>query len=336
MLVSVCIVAYNEENTLPRLLEDIKLQDYDTKKIEIVFVDSISNDGTRNIMDKFKYENQSKYNSIQILVNEKKKQAAGWNVAIKNAKGDVIIRLDAHASIPCDFIKQNMFYIESGEYVVGGRRPNLSEEDTPWQRTLLSAESSMFGSSIASFRRGSKKQYVKTMFHAAYRKCVFDKIGGFNESLGRTEDNELHYRIREAGYKLCFSSDIISYQFARSNLKKMLIQKYGNGYWVGITLKACPKCLSIYHFVPALFVIGIVVTSILIALGVPYFALLMWGMYWSLSIIMAVLAVIKQKKHIYQILLPALFFMLHLSYGIGTLHGILKIPFWKQTTNYGK
>ena len=130
----------------------------------------------------------------------------------------------------------------------------------------------MFGSSAASYRRSEKKSYVKSVFHGAYKREVFDNVGGFDEQLGRTEDNEIHYRIRKAGYKICYSPDIISYQHTRSTLKGMLKQKYGNGYWVALTLKVCPGCLSFYHFVPLCFVIGIIGVSILKAIGYPFFS----------------------------------------------------------------
>ena len=91
----------------------------------------------------------------------------------------------------------------------------------------------MFGSSIASYRREGKKSYVKSVFHGAYRRKVFEDVGGFNEALGRTEDNELHYRIRRKGYKICFHPGIHSRQHVRSSLKEMVRQKYSNGYWIG-------------------------------------------------------------------------------------------------------
>ncbi len=328
MLVSICVVAYNEEKMLPQLLEDIKNQTYPREKTEIVLIDSMSMDGTRKIMEDFQNENQG-YFGIQILENKKKKQASGWNVAIANYKGDIIVRVDAHAAIPNDFISKNVKVLESGEFVSGGVRPNIIDESTDWKETLLLAEQSMFGSSIASYRRSNKKMYVKSVFHGAYKREVFEKVGGFNEQLGRTEDNEIHYRIRQTGYNICYSPDIISYQHSRNSLKGMLKQKYGNGYWVALTLKACPKCLSIYHFVPLLFVCGIILTGLLAMVGYPMFAYLLWAAYWFVAILMALLSVKGVEKNIYQILLPILFFMLHVSYGIGSLIGIIKLPFWK-------
>ena len=132
MLVSVCIVAYNEERTLPLLLSDIKKQTYEHKKIEIVLVDSMSTDQTREAMNLFKKEN-NEFENVLIRENPKKKQASGWNVAIASSSGDVIIRIDAHARIPEDFVQKNIKNIEDGEFVVGGPRPNTVDQPTAWK-----------------------------------------------------------------------------------------------------------------------------------------------------------------------------------------------------------
>ena len=225
MLVSFCVIAYNEEKALDSLFKDIIAQDYPHEKMEIVLVNAMSTDQTRKKMEEFSKEDHG-FRRVVVLDNKKKIQAAGWNVAITAAKGDVILRIDAHTMIPSDFVSKNIQCIISGENVTGGRRPNVVEEETPWKHTLLLAESSMFGSSIAPYRKGNHKTYVKSVFHGAYRKEVFEKAGLFNENLGRTEDNEMHYRIRKAGYKICFNPDIISYQNIRNSWCGMLKQKY--------------------------------------------------------------------------------------------------------------
>ncbi len=218
------MIAYNEEKALDSLFKDIIAQDYPHGNIEVILVNAMSTDQTRRKMEHFSEEDHG-FRRVVVLDNAKKIQAAGWNVAITASKGDIILRIDAHTMIPHDFVSKNVQCILSGENVTGGRRPNVVEEETPWKHTLLLAESSMFGSSIAPYRKGNHKTYVKSVFHGAYRKEVFEKAGLFNENLGRTEDNEMHYRIRKAGYKICFNPDIISYQNIRNSWCGMLKQK---------------------------------------------------------------------------------------------------------------
>ena len=328
MTVSLCVVAYNEEKVIEDLFNNIVSQDYPHDKMEIILVDSCSTDNTKQLMQNFANTDNG-FLRVKVCDNPKKKQAPGWNVAIKSSECDIIFRIDAHAMIPSDFVSKNVECIKGGEYVSGGKRPNIAENDTPWSNTLLLAEKSMFGSSFASYRSGNKKQYVKSVFHGAYRREVFEKAGLFNESLGRTEDNEMHYRITKCGYKICYSPDIISYQHTRSTLKSMIKQKYGNGYWVGLTLGVCSGCLSYFHFVPFCFVICLLLSVILALFGFALPLVLLAGAYLFVNLIMSVSSIIAEKKfNVLYLTLPLIFLCLHLAYGIGTLIGLIKLPFW--------
>ena len=284
-------------------------------------------------MEKFA-EEENGFLRVKVFDNPKKKQAAGWNIAIKNSSEDIIIRIDAHTMIPREFVSKNVQCIESGEDVSGGPRPNIAEDDSPWKHTLLLAEKSMFGSSIATYRRSHHKTYVKSVFHGAYRREVFEKAGLFNENLGRTEDNEMHYRILKAGYKICYNPKIISYQHTRNTWRGMIKQKYGNGYWIGLTVGICPRCFSIYHFVPLSFVIALMFSLIMVALGKmsPFIVLIL--LYGMVNISMYVLAVLKEKKkYVYYLLLPFIFISLHISYGVGTVVGLIRMPRWSKKIN---
>lgn len=326
MKISLCIVAYNEESFLPNLFNDLKAQTYPHEKTEIILVNSASTDKTKEIMEQFAAEDHG-FRSVLILDNPKKVQACGWNIAISAASGDVIFRIDGHTHIPSEFAQLNVDNIKSGEYVSGGIRSCLIENENAWTKTLLQVENSLFGSSVNKCRRGGEKTYVKTMFHAAYRREVFAKAGGFNENLLRTEDNEMHYRIREAGYKLSFDPAILSYQYARSNLRKMIRQKYGNGKWIGLTLGVCPGCISVFHLIPFCFLGGIVLTSVLAALGWWQLGALMWALYGLFALVNTVISIVQDGFLLPKLLMPFLFLILHVSYGVGTLVGLVKMPF---------
>ena len=327
---SICVVALNEESFLPNLLQNIRDQQYPHRLTEVVLVDSSSEDSTKSVMEAFKKENNGFY-SVQVLDNPKRIQAAGWNVAIANATGDVISRIDAHTMLPKEFSRLVMEQIENGEDVVGGIRPCIIENVTPWGKTLLATENSLFGSSVNSSRHSREKQYVKTMFHASYRREVFDKTGLFNEKLLRTEDNEMHHRIRKAGFKLCYDPQIVSYQYARSSLKRMIKQKYGNGYWIGLTLGVCPGCISIYHLVPAAFVLGILITSIMAVAGVWQLAGLMWSLYFLFCLVNTAISISRESVLPHMLCMPFLFLVLHISYGLGTIVGLISLPFRRET-----
>ncbi len=330
MIVSLCMIAYNEAEALDGVLRDFQLQDYPHELIEIVLVDSMSTDATGAKMERFKNTDYG-FRNVAIIQCAKKNQAFSWNAALMTATGDVIIRVDAHARIPRNFVSRNVYNLSQGEDVVGGGRPNITSDVSSWKLTLLAAEDSLFGSSVASYRRpATQKEYLDSLFHAAYRREVIQNVGGFNENLGRTEDNEFHYRIRKAGYKLCCCPDIISYQHSRNNLKDMIRQKYSNGRWIGLTLSECPGCLSYFHFAPFAFVMMIILCSIIAALGFPillYTLLIVYGMF---DIVNAVGCFTMKNLQPQFALLPIIFPILHVSYGIGTIVGLIQIPFWQK------
>ena len=327
MKVSFIVVAYNAGNKLENLLKDLEKQDYNHDDIEIILVDSNSSDNTKDVMMKFKNSSKS-FSKISVLDNPKKILPCGWNVALEESTGDIILRVDAHSSLPIDFISKNVKRIAAGEKVVGGHRISIIDEDNSWQKTLLIAEKSIFGSGIASYRRQETEEYVSTLAHAAYSRETFKKVGGYDERLARTEDNEMHYRMKEAGYKFLLDPTIKSYHHARNSLSKMMKQKYLNGYWIGLTMGVSPKCFSIYHFIPLLFVLALIVTVIgsFTISSLPLVLLLV--VYFAFNIVNTIFSILKEKKHISYLLLPIIFFLLHISYGWGTLYGLIILPFW--------
>lgn len=329
MIVSFIIVAYNAEKFLDNSLNSLLKQNYDLKKIEVILVDSMSSDNTRKILEDFKKKNIKKFKRVLVLENKNRTLPYGWNVALKEAKGEAIVRVDAHSKFPENFISANVKEMENGENIVGGHRISVTSDNSKWQKMLLIAEESLFGSGIAKYRRQNKREYVSTLAHAMYRKKVFDDVGLYNVNLSRTEDNEMHYRMKEAGYKFLLSPDVLSYHCARNTFKGMVKQKYGNGKWIGITMYYCPKCFSLYHFVPLFFVLAIIICTIMAILGLPVFLYLLAGLYLLFNLANLIIIILNNGFHIEYLLLPFIFFILHISYGIGTIVGLVKGPFHK-------
>lgn len=328
MIVSIGTLAYNEENTLPLLLDDLRKLDYPHDKIEILLVNSMSTDRTRQIMEEFAAEDNG-FRQVRVFENPDKVIPCGLNVMLDHYIGDAMVRIDAHARVPQDFITKAVETLErTGEMVCGGPRPNLSEKDTPWAGTLLLAEQSMFGSSIAGYRRQQTEGYVSTIFHGLYRREVYDTVGKYNKHLLRSEDNDMSQRIRAAGFRLYYTPEIISNQMVRNTLPRMLKQKYQNGYWVGKTMGVNPHCFSAFHFVPFLFVLGIVLTTVLAVIGFPWLGMLMWGAYLALMLLFTVMAMIGRPFSFTNLLLPVIFLLMHVCYGVGTVVGLIEMPFW--------
>jgi glycosyltransferase involved in cell wall biosynthesis len=323
-LVSLCTIAYNEEEVIEGLFATMIAQDYPHEKIEIVLVDGYSTDGTKALMEKFAREDHGFYR-VCVVDNPRRVQPSGWNVAITSSTGDVIIRVDAHAYIPPDFVRKSVATLESGEDVCGGVRPVKLYHETPWAQTLLIAEQSIFGSSIANYRRNVRSGYVSSIFHGSYRREVFQKAGLFDERLIRTEDNEIHYRIRKAGYRIKLNSEIYSYQYARSTFRGMIQQKEKNGYWIGRTLFISPLCLRIHHLVPALALLGAFIL-LMLGLTLSWVPLLLFiSLYAVMGIIVSLISAFQSpKRNRTMFVLPIVFVFMHVAYGLGTFRGLFR------------
>ena len=327
--ISVGIIALNEEDYLPDMLSCVKAQDYPHRLIQVVLVDSGSEDSTPRIMKDFALQ-ATDFESVVLLHNPEKTLPKGCNVFLSAATGDVIVRVDAHARIPNNFLSQIITVLSEGEAVAGGPRPTITPNSaTDWQRVLHTVEESMFGASIAKYRGKSKSdsnspQYVKSVFHPGYRRSVIDAVGPYNEELTRTEDNDYSYRIRKAGYKIRFDSRIYSEQIIRPSLSAMIRQKYQNGYWIGRTLFVQPGCVEIYHLVPGAFVLAIIGGIALRLRGAKLPLRLLAASYGTADLALSAVSLPKLDPPTSKaVSLPLIFPALHIAYGIGTWKGIL-------------
>lgn len=319
--VSFAVVAYNAQACLSSLLSDLAEQDYPADRLEALLIDSASTDGTRAVMESFAARAPMR---VRVLDNPKRWLAPGINIALDAAGGELFVRLDAHARIPKDFISKNVAAIERGEDIVGGHVDG-SAPKTSWQAVLTALDISRFAGGAAPFRNAGEARDVDTLAYAMYRRSVYDRVGRYDERLCRTEDNEMHYRMRQAGYRFRYCPEICSYHTARPSLKGQLRQKWGNGLWVGRTIRVSPRCFAPRHFVPVLFVLALLTGAVLALCGawMPLgLLLLVYGLADIFFSIRAAAAV-PADRTLCLVALPMLFPLVHIAYGLGTLWGLL-------------
>ena len=320
MRISFIVVAYNAAGSLGALLGDLLVQTIPHEQIEALLVDSASTDATRAIMLDFAKATPFE---VKVLDNPQRWLASGINVALDAATGDAIIRLDAHARIPKDFLENNLRALARGEDIVGGcvlgRAPGGA-----WESVLRTVDTSRFCGGAAPFRNGGEARDVDTLAYALYRRKVYDEVGLYDERLRRTEDNDMHYRMRKAGYRFYFSPDIVSYHAARATMRGQLRQKWGNGYWIGRTMRIQPRCFAPRHLIPALFVLALLFGLLLLPFSV-WPLLLLLSAYLACDLVFAVRGALSQEsgRLLALLTLPFLFPAVHVVYGVGTLAGLL-------------
>lgn len=325
-VVSVIIIAYNEEHYLDRVLHDVLRQDYPRSLIDLVLVDSASQDATRAMMSRFADHHGADFAAITVADNPARILPAGWNVALPLTKGEIITRWDAHAEFAPDFIS-HVVNVLKDEYVCGGPRPTkVADESDQCQELLHLVEESAFGASFAQYRStDTGETYVDAVFHGSYRRVVFDTVGTFDERLVRTEDNDIFYRIRKAGYRIKFSPKIRSTQIIRPTVRGMIKQKFSNGYWIGKTLVIQPGAVGKHHVVPGLFVSALGASCALAITGKRLPLVALASAYALADAAMTVSALHSREKtsfNPYLGALPLAFPVIHIAYGLGTIKGL--------------
>ncbi|MBX0311553.1 MAG: glycosyltransferase family 2 protein [Sulfurihydrogenibium sp.] len=319
--VTVIIPCRNEKKIIEKCLDSVINQDYPKDKLEILVIDGMSDDGTREIIKKY----IEQYTFIKMFDNPKKIVPTAMNIGIKNAKGDIIIRMDAHTEYPKDYISKIVHWLnKSGADNVGGILIIKPSTNTLIAEAIAIGSTSTFGVGNAYFRTGlSKPRYVDTVPFGAYKKEVFDKIGLFDEELIRNQDDELNLRLTRQGGKILLVPEIVSYYYTRDSLSKLWKMYFQYGYWKIRVIQKHKLPASWRHLVPAIFILTIFVTFILGFFNRVFFYILgiIIGIYLIVSMFFS-LKISLKKGLKYFIVLPLVFGTLHFAYGFGFLKGI--------------
>lgn len=318
--VSVVVPVYNESKYIDKCINSLLQQDYSQEDMEWIFVDGNSTDDTvKRIVS---YAGQYP-KLIKVLNNPYKTVPYAMNIGIKESKGKYIVRLDAHAVYADDYISKCVNYLSTIEADnVGGLAETKANGFVG--NCIAKMLSSKFGVGNSEFRTNGKNGYVDTVPFGAFRREVFLKFGGYDERLVRNQDNEMNYRIRKNGGKIYLAEDIHLSYYCRDSIKGISDMARKNGMWNVITMKLCPGAMGIRHFIPLVFVLSIIGLGLLGIVSKYFWWLLGFELllYFTLDAIFS-LKQVETVKEFFMILI--LFPTFHISYGIGSLKGIIKL-----------
>lgn len=320
--VSIIIPVYNEEKFIGPLIDSILKQDYDFNNIELIFVDGASTDKTVELINKIL---KTKKVTYRVLSNPKRITPISVNIGIRDAKNEIIIRLDAHSEYPFNYVSKCVYYLnKTGADNVGCLF--LATSKNKVGSAIADVVSSKFGVGDSQFRINGESGYVDTVPFGTFRKSLVDKIGYFNEELIRSEDNEFNYRIIKNGGKVYMFNDIgISY-YPRDTIPKIMKMGYDNGKWSIYTSYYIPGSMKLRHFVPLLFALSIIVGITMWILNISILKYMFWfelGIYLIIDLIACFERIKKGVLHIF--LMFIIYPLFHISYGIGSIAGIGKI-----------
>jgi len=320
--VSVLIPIRNEETYIQGTLGTVLSQIYPTELIEILIIDGMSTDGTRAIITEIQECNPDRF--IRLLDNPKKIVPTGLNIALRQARGDVIIRVDGHCEIAKDYVRQCVDLLSQKDADnVGGRMTAIASSS--FGEAVATATSTPFGVGGARFHYSDEEEWVDTVYLGAWYKTLFKEIGCFDEELVRDQDDEFNYRLRSVGGKILLSPKIKSRYFPRSTPRSLWRQYYLYGFWKVRVLQKHTGQMRPRQFVPPTFVASLIFTSVISPFSTYGFMSMMLIIcaYLIANLSSSILTAAK-RGWCYFRFLPAVFAILHLSYGVGFLVGLLR------------
>lgn len=329
MLTVICPI-YNEEKYIAQFLDSLLQQDYPKNDLEILLVDGMSKDQTRDIVANYIVKNPF----IRLIDNPDKIVPCAMNRGIKAAKGDVIMRLDAHASYQPDYFSALVNGLKrlNAENVGTVCKTDVLNK-TPKTLAIREVLGNKFGVGNSTFRTGiDHEQEVETVPFGCWPREVFEKYGMYDERLVRNQDIELNKRIIRGGGKIYILPDTYCTYLARETWSGLAKNNYGNGKWNILTVYYTQtfSSLSLRHFIPLLFVLSLIIPLLLAILWWPFALVSVASLIAYTTLLSAVSIKLAIQKHLNFFYLLTTFFVLHISYGWGSLIGILKLPFKKR------
>lgn len=291
-------------------------------EIRVFVVDGMSDDGTREEVNNL----MKTYESLELIDNQKQLTPFAFNLGIyAGGEVDFIQIVGARHILSKNYLFNclNRFEIDSSVWCVGGKI--INEYINEKGRVISKAMSTTFGMGLGNFRTLDQSGYTDTVTSPLYPYWVFERIGFFDEELIRNQDDDFNYRVTNAGGKIFYDNDISLKYYVRGNYKGLWRQFFQYGYWKVYVNQKHKAVTTLRQLFPPLFVVYLLligclpfVPIILAIVGLaPLFLYLLLALYFSSKIIRA-----DQKLNFLAVIKT--FPILHISYGLGYLKGILE------------
>jgi succinoglycan biosynthesis protein ExoA len=323
--VTVIVPCRNEEQFIGPCLDSLVQTTYPTDRLEILVVDGMSADRTREIVAGYR----QKHPFIRLVDNPRFGIPFGVNIGIRDAKGDAIMIAGAHATYNEEYIVRcvdALFRYDADN--VGGVRRIAPRNNTFFGHVIAILLTHRFGAGAPSYHHApDKPREVDTIWGGCFRRDVFERIGLYDENLARAEDREFNQRLRDSGGKILQVPGVECCYLSRSNPTEFVFWMWQVGKWPFLgSRRSHRRIWGLRNLVPPAFVIALF-ASLLGAALVPN------GWWLPLPVILPYLAValvcsfdiaVKRKDPRYLFVMPIMFGFTHVFYGIGSLWGLVE------------
>ena len=321
--VSVIVPARNARATLPAALDSILAQDYGGA-VEVIVADGSDTPATRDLL-------QSRYPGVRRVPNPEGITPCGLNRALAAACHGVIVRCDAHSTLPPDYLARAVRTLKrTGAANVGGRMNPAGT--TRFGCAVALATQSPLGSGDARFHIGGAEGPVDTVFLGVFRRGALDAAGGWDESLPVNEDYALNWVLRERGGIVWFDPALVVDYCPRGDVRALARQYFGYGRWKAVMLVRHPRSLRPRQLAPPLLVTALAAAAALaIASGLappPRAAALAAAaaavpLLYVAAVLGASAFIGLRRRRIEAWLVPFVAVTIHLAWGTGFIAGFL-------------
>jgi glycosyltransferase involved in cell wall biosynthesis len=324
---SIVVACRNEAAYIGVFLDSLAVQDFGGMEWEAIVADGLSEDGTLAILRKY----SDTYPQIRVIPNPGRIVSTGLNTAIRIARGDFILRMDAHTEYERGYCRRCVEVLEeTGADNAGG--PARTKVRGRWDAAIAAAYHSPFSTGGGRFHQESYEGWVDTVPYGCWRRSTMEAIGVFDESLVRNQDDELNLRLVRAGGRIWQSPSIVSWYSPRDSLRGLFRQYFQYGFWKVAVMKKHKIPASWRHLAPGGCLIAGAILLAAAALGSypsAVLSMLATGLYVSAAILASVAAA-RSRGWSMLPLLPVVFATYHVSYGAGFLAGLVA---WARREN---
>jgi succinoglycan biosynthesis protein ExoA len=325
VVVSVVVPCYNEENTITFLLDAILRQTFSITNLEVIIADGHSTDLTKKKIQDFSLAHPKL--RIKVIHNPKRTIPAAINLAVENAIGQFIVRLDAHSIPDPTYIELCIKALRTGKADCVGGVWNIVPGDDGWiARSIAAAASNPIAVGDARYRFTKNAAFVDTVPFGAFSRKLFFTVDGFNEDLLTNEDYEFFARIRKNNGRIWLDPAIRCTYFARKNLMELIQQYWRYGFWKFRMLKNYPETLKWRQALPPLFVftlIALILLSFFIKISL-WFLLGIIILYLLIIVGSSIGTAFKKNDVSMVVGVPLAIICMHVSWGSGFLYSMIK------------
>jgi glycosyltransferase involved in cell wall biosynthesis len=219
MKTSLIITVKNEENTIEECLDSLLSQS--RMPDEIIIVDGGSTDKTVETIERY-IKNEV---PIKLIVAKGANIAQGRNIAIENAKHEIIASTDAGCITDKYWLKNLVAKFDDAIDVVSGVYKPL---------TNTTFEGCVGEITCPKVEYLNESTFMPSSRSVAFRKVAWEEVGGYPEKLSYAEDTVFNLMLKKAGFKFKLAKDAVVYWRMRSNLRELFMQYYNYAKWDAI------------------------------------------------------------------------------------------------------